>query len=101
MQTILLHARRFKLSKLLKLSKDKTLEQSLLTAKDIWFKWDLPNDSYLQLIFGKFALIWDHFQNVSVCRFWGRWGLQGQKTSKFKTTSILNKNLLKLDEIQN
>ena len=45
MQTILLHARRFKLSKLLKLSKDKTLELSLLTAEDISFKWDLPQRS--------------------------------------------------------
>ena len=45
MQTILLHARRFKLSKLLKLSKDKTFGLSLLTAEDIWFKWDLPQRS--------------------------------------------------------
>ena len=59
------------------------------------------NDSYLRLLFGKFALIWGHFQNVSVCRFRGRWGRWGQTTSKSKTTKILNENLLKLDEIQN
>ena len=59
------------------------------------------NDSYLPLLFGKFALIWGHFQNVSVCHFRGRWGRLGQTTSKFKTTKILNENLLKLDEIQN
>ena len=58
-------------------------------------------DSYLPLIFGKFALIWGHFQNVSVCRFRGCWGRRGQTTSKSKTTKILNENLLKLDEIQN
>ena len=58
-------------------------------------------DSYLPLIFGKFALIWGHFQNVSVGRFRGCWGRWGQTTSKSKTTKILNKNLLKLDEIQN
>ena len=58
-------------------------------------------NSYLPLIFGKFALIWGHFQNVSVCRFWGRWGRRGQTTSKSKTMKILNENLLKLDEIQN
>ena len=57
-------------------------------------------DSYLPLIFGKFVLIWGHFQNVSVCRFRGRWGCRGQTTSKSKTTKILNENLLKLDEIQ-
>ena len=57
-------------------------------------------DSYLPLLFGKFALIWGHFQNVSVCRFRGRWGRWGQTTSKSKTTKILNENLLKLDEIQ-
>ena len=59
------------------------------------------NDSYLPLLFGKFALIWGHFQNVSVCRFRGRWGRWGQTTSKSKTTKILNENLLKLDKIQN
>ena len=58
-------------------------------------------DSYLPLTFGNFTLIWGHFQNVSVCRFRGRWGPRGQTTSKSKTTKILNENLLKLDEIQN
>ena len=57
-------------------------------------------DSYLSLIFGKFALIWGYFQNVSMCRFWGHWGRRGQTTSKTKTMKILNENLLKLDEIQ-
>ena len=33
-----------------------------------------PYDSYLPLIFGKFALIWGYFQNVCACRFWGHWG---------------------------
>ena len=41
-----------------------------------------PNNSYLPLIFRKFALNWGHFQNVSMCRFRGRWGCQGQTTSK-------------------
>ena len=59
-----------------------------------------PNDSYLPLIFGKFALIWGHFQNILTSRFRGRWGHRGQTTSKSKTTKILNENLLKLDEIQ-
>ena len=58
-------------------------------------------NSYLPLIFEKFALIWGHFQNIWVCRFWGHWGCRGQTTSKSKTTKILNENLLKLDEIQN
>jgi hypothetical protein len=58
-------------------------------------------DSYLPLIFGKFALIWGHFQNVCVCRFRGHWGRRGQTASKSKTTKILNEKLLKLDEIQN
>ena len=58
-------------------------------------------NSYLPLLFGKFALIWGHFQNVSVCRFRGRWGRRGQTTFKSKTTKILNENLLKLDKIQN
>ena len=58
-------------------------------------------DSYLPLIFGKFALIWGHFQNILTSRFRGRWGRRGQTTSKSKTTKILNENLLKLDEIQN
>ena len=58
-------------------------------------------NSYLPLIFGKFALIWGHFQNICVCRFWGHWGRRGQTTSKSKTTKILNENLLKLDETQN
>ena len=57
-------------------------------------------NSYLPLLFGKFALIWGHFQNVSVCHFQGRWGRRGQTTSKSKTMKILNENLLKLDEIQ-
>ena len=57
-------------------------------------------DSYLPLIFGKFALIWGHFQNILTSRFRGRWGRRGQTTSKSKTTKILNENLLKLDEIQ-
>ena len=58
-------------------------------------------DSYLSLTFGNFALIWGHFQNISVCHFLGRWGCPGQTTSKSKMTKILNENLLKLDEIQN
>ena len=58
-------------------------------------------DSYLPLIFGKFALIWGHFQNILTSRFRGRWGPRGQTTSKSKTTKILHENLLKLDEIQN
>ena len=58
-------------------------------------------DSYLPLIFGKFALIWGHFQNILMSRFRGRWGRWGQTTSKSKTTKILNENLLRLDEIQN
>ena len=45
-------------------------------------------DSYLPLIFGKFGLIWGHFQNVSVCRFRGCWGRRGQTTSKLKTTKF-------------
>ena len=57
-------------------------------------------DSYLPLIFGKFALIWGHFQNILTSRFWGRWGRRGQTTSKSKMMKILNENLLKLDEIQ-
>ena len=60
-----------------------------------------PYNSYLPLIFGKFALIWGHFQNILTSRFRGRWGRRGQTTSKSKTTKILNENLLKLDEIQN
>ena len=60
-----------------------------------------PYDSYLPLIFGKFALIWGHFQNILTSRFWGRWGRRGQTTSKSKTTKIINENLLKLDEVQN
>ena len=58
-------------------------------------------NSYLPLIFGKFAMIWGHFQNICVSRFWGHWGHRGQTTSKSKTTKILKENLLKLDEIQN
>ena len=58
-------------------------------------------DLYLPWIFGKFALIWGHFQNILTSRFRGRWGRRGQTTSKSKTTKILNENLLKLDEIQN
>ena len=58
-------------------------------------------DSYLPLTFGKFALIWGHFQNILTNRFRGRWGCWGQTTSKSKITKILNENLLKLDEIQN
>ena len=50
-------------------------------------------DSNLLLIFGKFALIWGHFQNICVCRFLGHWGGRGQTTSKSKTTKILNENL--------
>ena len=38
-----------------------------------------PYDSYLSLIFGKFALIWGHFQNVSVCSFRGRWDPKWRK----------------------
>ena len=60
-----------------------------------------PYDSYLPLIFGKFALIWGHFQNILASRFWGHWGRRDRTTSKSKTTKILNKNLIKLDEIQN
>ena len=58
-------------------------------------------DSYLPWIFGKFAMIWGHFQNISTSRFRGRWCRRGQTTSKSKTMKILNENLLKLDEIQN
>ena len=59
-------------------------------------------DSYLPWIFGKFAMIWGHFQNISTSRFRGRWGHLSQTTSKSKTTKILNENLLKRDdEIQN
>ena len=58
-------------------------------------------DSYLPLIFGKFALIWGHFWNIRKGRFWGHWGHRDQTTSKSKTMKILNKILLKLDEIQN
>ena len=56
--------------------------------------------SYLPWIFGKFALIWGHFQNILTSRFRGRWGRRGHTTSKSKTMEILNENLLKLDEIQ-
>ena len=41
-----------------------------------------PYNSYLPLIFGKFAVIWGHFQNILTSRFWGRWGRWGQTTSK-------------------
>jgi hypothetical protein len=58
-------------------------------------------DSYLLLIFGKFALIWGHYKNVLASHFWGHWGRRGQTASKSKTMKILNDNLLKLDEIQN
>ena len=58
-------------------------------------------DSYLPWMFGKFALIWGHFQNILTSCFRGRWGCRGQTTSKSKTTKILNENFFKLDEIQN
>ena len=58
-------------------------------------------DSYLPLIFGKFALIWGHFQNILASRFWDHWGRWGQTMSKSKATKTLVFILLKLDEIQN
>ena len=42
-----------------------------------------------------------NFWKNSLGPFWGRWGCRGQTTSKLETTKILNKNSLKIDEIQN